>query len=167
MKGDVIHSDVHRHDDPLTGVRITRLSDSQGNTNHPYFTASQVDDENTFVLVTSERTGQPQLYTLGLDDGTMVQLTDEGAITGGCLDARNRRVYYFGGRTLKLLQHALDPFLPLLIIQCSIALGKQAGELRVGWRKVAQQPVKTSHYRLITVAFCPLQFQNLPQPVNR
>jgi len=101
MKGDVIYSELSKQKDPSTGVEVTRLSDNQNDTNHPYFTASQVDLDNTFVIVTSNRTGQEQFYTLAFADGKMVQLTDDVDVHSGCLDAANHILYYFAGHTLK------------------------------------------------------------------
>ncbi len=101
MKGTITYSDVQRAEDPETGVEVTRLSDGEGETNHPYFTASQVDRDSSFVIVTSNRTGQHQFYTLGLFDGKLVQLTQDGNVHSGCLDQENHILYYFAGHTLK------------------------------------------------------------------
>jgi oligogalacturonide lyase len=101
MKGDVIYSELSKQKDPSTGVEVTRLSDNQSDTNHPYFTASQVDQDSTFVIVTSNRSGQDQFYTLAFADGKMVQLTDDVDVNSGCLDAKNHILYYFAGHTLK------------------------------------------------------------------
>lgn len=101
MKGDVIRFNPQTQEDPATGVLVTRLSDDHCDTNHPYFTVSQVDADSTFILVTSNRTGEDQFYTLSLTDGTMVQLTDDHEVHTGCLDAANGIVYYFAGHVLK------------------------------------------------------------------
>jgi oligogalacturonide lyase len=101
MKGDVIRSERQQQKDPLTGVEVVRLSDDQGHTNHPYFTASQVDAEGGFMIVTSDRTGANQFYTLNLSDGTMVQVTEGEDVGTGCLDTANHKIYYFAGRVLK------------------------------------------------------------------
>lgn len=101
-KGHVIQIETRRQKDALTGVEVVRLSDDQGNTDHPYFTASQVDQDGTYLLVWSDRTGRKQFYRLGLHDGKMVQLTDETEDAhSGCLDAANHIAYYFAGRVLK------------------------------------------------------------------
>ncbi|MBN2389676.1 MAG: hypothetical protein JXR84_03060 [Anaerolineae bacterium] len=101
MKGDVIYSELSKQKDPATGVEVTRLSDNQSDTNHPYFTASQVDQDNTFVIVNSNRSGRDQFYTLAFADGKMVQVTDDADVHSGCLDAANHILYYFAGHTLK------------------------------------------------------------------
>lgn len=100
MKGDITYSDLQKKKDDITGVEVTRLSDDQGDTNHPYFTASQIDAESTFVIVTSNRSGREQFYTLAFDDGKMVQLTDAEDAHSGCLDAQHNILYYFAGHTL-------------------------------------------------------------------
>ena len=101
MKGDVTYSEIKKARDPDTGVEVIRLSDDEGETNHPYFTATQVDLNSRFLLVTSNRTGQDQFYTLNFADGKMVQLTDDVDVHSGCLDQTNHRVFYFAGHTLK------------------------------------------------------------------
>jgi oligogalacturonide lyase len=101
MQGDVVHVEFKTVKDPDTGVLVTRLSDDQGDTNHPYFTVSQVDREVTYLIVTSNRTGRDQFYALDLADGRMVQLTDDGDVHTGCLDAENHVLYYFAGHLLK------------------------------------------------------------------
>ena len=101
MKGDIIQTEFRTIEDPDTGVEVTRLSDDQGDTNHPYFTVSQVDPEMASMIVSSNRTGRDQFYTLNFDDQTMVQLTDDEDVHTGCLDAENHILYYFAGHLLK------------------------------------------------------------------
>ncbi len=101
MKGDISYSEMQKANDPDTGVEVTRLSGGGAETNHPYFTASQVDLDNRFVIVNSNRTGQDQFYTLDFADGKMVQLTDDVDVHSACLDQANHRVFYFVGQTLK------------------------------------------------------------------
>jgi oligogalacturonide lyase len=101
VKGDIIRSEPQRKRDELTGVEVIRLSPDEGNTNHPYFTASQVDRDTTYLLVSSDRTGRDQLYTVRLADGEMVQLTDDADVGSSCLDAVHHVAYYFAGHVLK------------------------------------------------------------------
>ncbi len=101
MKGEFVDFDRQTREDPETGVPVTRYSAEGGEVDHPYFTASQVDEGGAFALVTSSRTGREQFYMLGLADGRAVQLTADDDVHSGCLDGMNRRAFYFAGRTLK------------------------------------------------------------------
>ncbi len=104
MKGDVIRFEQLRQKDALTGVEVTRLTDNQGDMDHPYFTASQVDPAGEFVLGVSARSGKSQLYMVCLKEGKLVQLTDGEQVHSACLDAANQRAYFFDGRMLKSLR---------------------------------------------------------------
>lgn len=103
MKGDLYSSSMTKTRDSLTGVELIQLTDSQGDTYHPYFTKTLIDAENEYMLVASNRTGAWQLYTLRFQDGQMVQLTDSDNIYvfSSVLDMHKHKVYYFAGRTLK------------------------------------------------------------------
>ncbi|MEK3722674.1 oligogalacturonate lyase family protein [Paenibacillus sp. FSL H8-0034] len=89
--------------DDLTGVEMVQLTDSIGDTYHPYFTKTLIDAENQYILLASNRSGAMQLYTMRFADGQMVQLTDETDIYpfSSVLDAQHHIVYYFAGRVLK------------------------------------------------------------------
>jgi oligogalacturonide lyase len=106
LKGDIYHSSITKLKDELTGVELIQLTDSQGDTYHPYFTKTLIDAENEYMLVSSNRTGAWQLYTLRFRDGQMVQLTDEEQIYvfSSVLDMNHHKVYYFAGRTLKCVR---------------------------------------------------------------
>lgn len=103
MKGHVSYSTMIEGTDDLTGVEMVQLTDSTGDTYHPYFTKTLIDAENQYILLASNRSGAMQLYTLRFADGQMVQLTDETDIYpfSSVLDAQHHIVYYFAGRVLK------------------------------------------------------------------
>jgi oligogalacturonide lyase len=102
-KGTIIRSVMTREKDKITGIEVTRLTDNQGNTIHPYFTQPLFSDDGRFLLVTSDRTGSWQLYSLELSTGVMIQLTDEPGINphSPCLDGKRMIAYYWSGTTLK------------------------------------------------------------------
>ncbi|MBD2845009.1 hypothetical protein IDH44_07390 [Paenibacillus sp. IB182496] len=102
MKGDCYRSTIARTVDPLTGVEVERLSDDSGDTYHAYFTKPLLALDDSYIVLVSNRTGRPQLYTLRFADGWMVQITDEEELVpfSSVLDARRHAVYYFAGRTL-------------------------------------------------------------------
>jgi oligogalacturonide lyase len=103
VKGDVYYSTMTRKRDEQTGVEMIQLTDNSGDTHHPYFTKTLIDIENEYILLTSNRSGNHQLYTLRFQDGRMVQISDEDDVIpfSSVLDASNHMVYYFAGRTLK------------------------------------------------------------------
>ncbi len=151
MKGDITYSEFERSKDPDTGVEVTRLSDDQGNTNHPYFTASQVDLDNSFVIVTSDRAGKDQFYTLDFADGKMVQLTDDEDIHSGCLDQVNHTVYYFAGAVLKSVR--LDTLqdeelmeMPTSFIPASLTCTQDGGYLAWTIVELADVELCTARY---------------------
>lgn len=102
MKGDIITFEAEKRPDPQTGIEVTRLTDNTGETDHPYFTASQIASDSKHLIVYNNRTGTKQLYAINLTKGEMVQLTDDAnGASSACLDQTHRIAYYFSGRTLK------------------------------------------------------------------
>lgn len=103
MLGKTYPGNVAKKLDEITGVEVIRLTDNLSNTNHPYFTQPIIDKENKFMIVSSDRSGTTQLFTLSLSDGKMVQITDDSLVRGGtaCLDIEDNIVYYFTQQTLK------------------------------------------------------------------
>ena len=102
--------------DKDTGVEVTRLTDNQGHTRHPYFTQNLISEDGRSMLVTSDRTGSEQLYLLDLKRAQMVQLTAEvgpqsvrwvhsiGKVSAGgspCLDGKRMIAYYWSNNVLK------------------------------------------------------------------
>lgn len=103
MRGDVIYSTMTRGSDPLTGVNVIQLTESAGDTYHPYFTKTLIDEDNQYMLLGSNRSGSMQMYTFRFNDGQMVQITDEEKVVpfSSVLDARHHIVYYFADRMLR------------------------------------------------------------------
>ncbi len=89
--------------DPLTGVDVTRLTDSRRDTIHPYFTQPLFSLDGETLLVTSNRTGWWQLYRLDIPDKTLIQLTEDDDVKphSPCLDGKRMIAYYWTGKTLK------------------------------------------------------------------
>ncbi len=102
MIGDIIKGHLERTKDPLTGITVTRLSDDQAETHHPYFTMPLFVDNGEKILVGSSRTGAWQLYLMTLLDGSMVQLTDGEDVNIGSslVDSVNRLVYFNRGASV-------------------------------------------------------------------
>jgi len=108
--GDVTELDVGKQADPLTGRPVERLSDELGNTHHPYFTQNLCSPDGSEVLVASDRSGNWQLFNLLINDGIMVQVTDEAGLSahGAVRHPREPLAYFFSGGLLK--EVSLDDF---------------------------------------------------------
>lgn len=91
--------------DPDTGVPVTRLTDNEGDTYHPYFTMPLFTKEGESLLVASTRTGSGQLYRLYLKEHKLVQLTDEPEVACGSavMDRAHNRIFYPAADQLKVL----------------------------------------------------------------
>jgi len=103
MKGKTFRIEFLREKDKDTGVMVTRLTDGVGNSIHPYFTQTLVSEDSKILLIESTRSGRWQLFSLELDTGLMVQLTDDFNIFPhkSCLDPKKLIAYYWDGRILK------------------------------------------------------------------
>ena len=111
MKGKIYKGNIIRAEDKYTGVAVSRLTDDDGDTYHPYFTSQLIDSENKNIIVVSTRTGSGQIFSLNLKNGDMIQLTDiknRDTIPKPVLDIVHNYVYYFEGRVFKKLR--LDNF---------------------------------------------------------
>lgn len=63
-------------DDPHTGTTVRKVTDARCHDHHLYFTNPGWYDEGTKVLISSDRTGRPNLFGVDLEDWDLVQLTD-------------------------------------------------------------------------------------------
>lgn len=75
--GDAYKLEYKTLKDPYTGVEFLKLTDSRGNTIHPYFTQPLFSSNGETILLTSDRTGEWQLYKLDIPDRIITQLTDD------------------------------------------------------------------------------------------
>ena len=103
MKGTIYKGNAVCFKDEKTGAEVKRLTDNTGDSYHPYFTQQLIGLDNKTVLALSNRTGSQQLFTLDLDNGDMLQLTDIATnerIGQPVLDITNNVAYFFVGRTL-------------------------------------------------------------------
>ncbi len=89
--------------DPLTKIEYIQLTDSKGNTIHPYFTQPLFSHDGETLLVVSDRSGSWQLYRLDIPDKILTQLTNDDNINphAPCLDGKRMIAYYWSGRFLK------------------------------------------------------------------
>ncbi|MGC8971066.1 MAG: oligogalacturonate lyase family protein [bacterium] len=103
MRGKTFRIGFLKEKDRDTGVVVTRLTDGVGNSIHPYFTQTLVSEDSKMLLIESTRSGRWQLFSLELNTGLMVQLTDDFNISPhrSCLDPKRLIAYYWDGRILK------------------------------------------------------------------
>jgi oligogalacturonide lyase len=102
-KGQIYKSEILKYRDDITGVEVTKLTDNRGNTIHPYFTQPLLSSDGKYLLTASDRTGLWQLYSLELETGKMIQLTDDSRVSpqSSCLDSNRMIAYYWNGLVLK------------------------------------------------------------------
>jgi hypothetical protein len=62
--------------DPLTGKTVTKYTSSSGTDQHPYFTGPAVTTDGRRLVFISDRTGNPNLFSLDMTTGQILQLTD-------------------------------------------------------------------------------------------
>jgi oligogalacturonide lyase len=93
--------------DARTGALIWQLTDAPCINHAPYFlNPAWAGPRRDLLIVTSYRTGGPNLYGIQLPDGELLQLTDSGDISpwSACVAPDGRYVYFTAGGNL----HALD-----------------------------------------------------------
>lgn len=75
--GSIWPAEDETYSDPTTGATVRRLTGYPGaDTRHPYFTEPCLYDDGRRMVVSSDRTGESQAYSLDLESGLLTQLTD-------------------------------------------------------------------------------------------
>lgn len=100
----VIRLRPQQYKDAYTGVEVIKLTDSNHDTMHPYFTQPLFTRDGKALIVSSNRTGRWQLYLLRLDEPELIQLTDEPSGIHphkSCMDSNRNIAYYWTGNELK------------------------------------------------------------------
>lgn len=69
-------SEMMRYTDPETGAHVTRLTGQRCNSNHLYFTNNCFYANNTKIVFMSDRNNAQNLFSLDLQSGEIIQLTD-------------------------------------------------------------------------------------------
>jgi oligogalacturonide lyase len=65
-----------QYSDPLTGREVTRFTSSRATDQHPYFTGPAMTADGGRLIFMSGRTGNPNLFSLDMQSGEILQLTD-------------------------------------------------------------------------------------------
>lgn len=89
--------------DTATGVTIWQLTDHPAISHHPYFLNCAW--AGRWVIVTSYRTGRPELYAIDEEGGEIRQLTDSGDINpwSACVGQDGRQVFFTAGSQLRMV----------------------------------------------------------------
>ena len=89
--------------DPLTERKLFRLTEPSVLHHLPHYHHRFIAQDNSFILLASERPGTRQIYRLDLPEGKMVQLTEGPGVHSysPALDAGERAFFYLQNDTLK------------------------------------------------------------------
>jgi hypothetical protein len=135
QRGKRYPAEWKRFADPLTGREITQFTSSCATDQHPYFTGPAVTADGSRLVFISDRTGNPNLFSLDMQTGEILQLTDNrygtlrqyvfswGNLNGFgkssvVLNARTGNVYFMQGRQVRRVnaftgeQHAIAELPP-------------------------------------------------------
>jgi oligogalacturonide lyase len=94
--------------DPISGRKVTRLTNYLGHSFHLYFTdPCFFNGDKSFVFI-SERENKPNVYRHDLDTGIITQLTDMDHVTGGFFSVKNNAYYFW--RKQELLELNVDSY---------------------------------------------------------
>ena len=95
-KGDTVHFDSHDFPDPVTGVRVTRLTPPGMNCLRTYFYQKCFTDDGRELLMGSEQDGAMNLWMLDLESGQARQLSEGQGdnVQGAYLSPDGRKVYF-------------------------------------------------------------------------
>lgn len=88
---DVLPAEKTETIDDRTGARVIRWTSSPAKDQHLYFTSPSVTDDDRYLMIISERTGDPNVFAIDRTTGELRQLSQN---TNGLLHAY---VYPYGG----------------------------------------------------------------------
>ncbi|MDL4842611.1 oligogalacturonate lyase family protein [Aquibacillus rhizosphaerae] len=96
-KGKVWLPEWKQYKDRITGVSITQLTDYTGHSHHLYFTENGWYDNDNKLLFCSDRENKTNLFSIDIQSGEIVQLTDHDTTYGNlstCLDTTGKKAYF-------------------------------------------------------------------------
>lgn len=108
MKGDILPSEIQEQIDPVTGARVTRLTNYRAHSYPLYFTHNGFYDGGRRLVIGSDRGPAPAFYSVELATGQLTQLSDSalGTVDGGCLNPTRPEVFLWRARQLVTLDLA-------------------------------------------------------------
>ena len=136
--GDIIKNKFYSYTDPVTGTKITRLTEPDHISHHMYFYNKMVTPDDKGLLYAAEIDGERQLYMMDLETGDAKVLTEGDHIDdyGGILSEDGK--YFF-------FQQNMD------FIRMDLESGKQECYYTVpdGWRGSSPGPSHDGKYMSI------------------
>ena len=66
----------HTFSDPVSGIKVTQLTNYKGHSHHPYFTELAWYDDDRKVIFVSDRNNKTDLFGVDLETGEITQVTD-------------------------------------------------------------------------------------------
>lgn len=99
-KGDVLPSEKREFTQPETGVRVIQLTDAPARNTNAYYNDEQFTADGDLYVFRSDRTGNRQLFSVEIESGRIVQLTDApgDGVGGWSVHPETRRVFFGDGR---------------------------------------------------------------------
>ncbi|NKB65952.1 MAG: oligogalacturonide lyase [Candidatus Latescibacteria bacterium] len=109
--GRLWETEISRFEDPDTGVSVQRLTAYRGHSHHFYFTNNGWYDNGRRLLLSSDRENCTNLFSLELDSGQLLQLTNleplplprEVEFLRACLNSQRSEAYFWYGLELMAL----------------------------------------------------------------
>jgi len=85
--------------DPVTGISIRQVTDNASIHHHPFFNVQAYDDAMKNLFFVSHRTGFPQIFAEGIEDGNILQITGREDLNewSFCPSHGGDYVYYTAG----------------------------------------------------------------------
>ncbi|VTR59968.1 oligogalacturonide lyase [Actinobacillus pleuropneumoniae] len=107
-KGTVWRPERKLYRDRLTGVEVVQLTDYKAHSHHLYFTESGWYDGGKRLLFVSDRDNSSNLYSMDINSGEMLQLTDypDNDAVDACLLPDGRAAFVKTDRSVRRLDLA-------------------------------------------------------------
>ena len=99
-RGDRLPSEKRTFTQPETGVRVLQLTDAPCRNQNAYYNEEPFAASSESLVFRSDRTGRRQLYSVEIESGRIVQLSDapDDGVGGFVVDPERGLVYFGDGR---------------------------------------------------------------------
>ncbi len=107
--GDMYGPEWQEYEDPVSEAHVRQLTDYKGHSNHPYFTSSGWWDGGRRLVFMSDRENRTNWFSVDLEGGGIVQLTDLKSGPPGLnssLNPARDELYFWCNRQLMALDLA-------------------------------------------------------------
>ena len=104
-KGKQFPSEMKTFKSEESGLAVTQLTTDPSDDSGLYFTQNGFIPDEHRLIFTSKRTGRWNLFSMNLDDGTFIQLTDGRSIagTGAAVSSRTKQIFFIDSSVVKAL----------------------------------------------------------------